>query len=618
MTTNMTTAAQPAGALQRVRGKVGPKVLIRAPELFTQSPEVVLSELLQNARRAGATHVEISTASAAGRTFMTITDNGPGIEDMQKLVTFGESGWDESLDAREHAAGMGTYSLASRGATVRSRGRLVQLTPAVFTGIEEAITFPCAEEPGTTITFPITEAEARYIAGDVEAATLHLPLTVSFNNLPCRQSPFLEHAIKVVHHEGVAIGIYTDKAWGARAREHELTHRRPSRVHGQPQSLDFHGHTIVVEGTYAPIIHEKDRLWKVAYRVDDAPGLRLVLPTRDRLIANDAAARLAAAARRALFQTIAELPDGHTLSMANVREARSIGIAMPDPLLALVPWTPSEDSSFRVTGAPVRGSHTIVDEELAEIVVLVATDTEVSRLALLQAYRELQGKFLLMERDEGLVGSPRYDALNHLSGIRIVVTATDGTKLHIGDALDDELDYDLLRAHAGDEGQPALASAIEASLVISNKKEEVDTRQADIACVILDDSNKWPSEIRFVTIADMEKASSAGIADDIGTVVYSYDSFNSGDGDTYERDDFDRDMKEELDQVRVPPTDYKLRRATELVLDKAWDIGFATSKWPEGITSVVMTAEKDDNGNTLVKATATHSSGNTLTRTRHL
>jgi hypothetical protein len=101
-------------------------------------------------------------------------------------------------------------------------------------------------------------------------------------------------------------------------------------------------------------------------------------------------------------------------------------------------------------------------------------------------------------------------------------------------------------------------------------------------------------------------------------VVYSYDSFNSGDGDTYERDDFDRDMKEELDQVRVPPTDYKLRRATELVLDKAWDIGFATSKWPEGITSVVMTAEKDDNGNTLVKATATHSSGNTLTRTRHL
>ena len=102
----------------RIRGSLGPKVLSKSPELFNQSLPTVLAEVLQNARRAGATRVEIEHFGEEGQATLVGRDDGHGIADMDKLVTFGASAWDERTDLVENAAGMGVFSLASRGVTV--------------------------------------------------------------------------------------------------------------------------------------------------------------------------------------------------------------------------------------------------------------------------------------------------------------------------------------------------------------------------------------------------------------------------------------------------------------------------------------------------------------------
>ena len=50
----------------------------------------LITELLQNARRAGADRIEV--AFDAATQVLRVTDNGRGIEDFQKLLVFNESG----------------------------------------------------------------------------------------------------------------------------------------------------------------------------------------------------------------------------------------------------------------------------------------------------------------------------------------------------------------------------------------------------------------------------------------------------------------------------------------------------------------------------------------------
>ena len=65
----------------------------------------LISELLQNARRAGAPCIEVHYHSAVQ--ILCVSDNGCGIEDFQKLLSFHESGWDADTCAQERPFGIG-------------------------------------------------------------------------------------------------------------------------------------------------------------------------------------------------------------------------------------------------------------------------------------------------------------------------------------------------------------------------------------------------------------------------------------------------------------------------------------------------------------------------------
>ena len=85
----------------------------------------LVTELLQNARRAGAKRIEVLHDDRAR--VLRVIDDGCGIDDFQKLLTFNESGWDNGVCVDERPFGIGfskcLYS-ASR-CVVASRGRKV-------------------------------------------------------------------------------------------------------------------------------------------------------------------------------------------------------------------------------------------------------------------------------------------------------------------------------------------------------------------------------------------------------------------------------------------------------------------------------------------------------------
>src|SRR5512147_1321768 len=104
--------------METIQASVNVRLLSKANRLFTGTLEGRIIEILQNARRAGATQVEISNLDG----WVTVRDNGAGIDDFSKLLDLGGSGWEEALEASEDPAGVGLFSLAPREVTIRSNG----------------------------------------------------------------------------------------------------------------------------------------------------------------------------------------------------------------------------------------------------------------------------------------------------------------------------------------------------------------------------------------------------------------------------------------------------------------------------------------------------------------
>lgn len=119
-----------AVATLEVAGNINATRLIaRIGEMFSKGTTVI-GELMQNARRAGATQVIIETDPSQAR--MVVIDDGCGIEDFQKLITIAESGWSDEILESEDPFGIGFASavFAAKEIAVESRGRQIVFTAA--------------------------------------------------------------------------------------------------------------------------------------------------------------------------------------------------------------------------------------------------------------------------------------------------------------------------------------------------------------------------------------------------------------------------------------------------------------------------------------------------------
>ena len=122
--------------METIQACVNQRLLTKADRLFTGTLNGRIIELLQNARRAGATKVTITNKDG----WVSVKDNGQGIGEFAKLLDLGGSGWDNACEESEDPAGVGIFCLAPREVTIRSKGKKATITKDGITSMSgEAI-----------------------------------------------------------------------------------------------------------------------------------------------------------------------------------------------------------------------------------------------------------------------------------------------------------------------------------------------------------------------------------------------------------------------------------------------------------------------------------------------
>lgn len=139
-----------------------------------------ITELLQNARRAGATLIDISTADKDHT--LIINDNGCGVSDFSKLMTLCDSGWGEAVQESDAPYGVGFLSaiMSSVEFSVASKGqKLSAITADLLNGNVATLSVDsCAPKVGTTIVLKLKKPlEYRVL----QNAALAFPVDIQFN-----------------------------------------------------------------------------------------------------------------------------------------------------------------------------------------------------------------------------------------------------------------------------------------------------------------------------------------------------------------------------------------------------------------------------------------------------
>jgi hypothetical protein len=309
-----------------VRARVAPSAIDKVSRMFSGSLGDILAELLQNARRAGASQIAV-TAMSDPAPKIVITDDGVGIASPQSLLSLGESDWREAQTYREDPAGMGFFSLAGRAIAITSStgGDAFRLAiPADGWTGEHAHAVEAAAHPrGTAIVFAASEQWLRDLPREVERAARHFPIPVSLDGVPQTRTPFLEGAVHRKKVAGLEIGVF------------------PRQFMAHEPNINFHGLTLHHR---LPAIVETDYShWSARIDIVDAPDLHLVLPARKELVENAHSLALAGLVKTAIFEAIRDsVGDGgkHSLSKQRWDEAAALGIVLPEAEALLRPWEP--------------------------------------------------------------------------------------------------------------------------------------------------------------------------------------------------------------------------------------------------------------------------------------
>ena len=400
-----------------IRARIHDSAIRRVTRIYASTLSDVMTEALQNSRRADATRVRIAVgplaepSSGEARSTVTIVDDGSGIADPTVLLSFGENGWSDDLVRREDAAGFGFASLSRRGCTVSSRPRSpdgstmpgwrVDLAPEHFLGDAEAEIHPDDGAPfphGTSISFAATETAAA-IRNAAENAARHYPLPVFFEESPSARPDgeqldrraFLDGAVHAEPWRGLAFGVFRDR----------------HRGYNDPD-LNFHGLTLPVRLPTVETVH--GGTWSVRADIGDCPDLELVLPARKEAVENDFLKAMRNAARLAIYRALAASPDPRP-AFEDWKRAREAGIDIAPPPTVLRPWRPAtahvddwrEPSKLAVPG---HGA-----------LVMDADPEPPEAQAFFRAAERAGMATSLFETDRRLAGYDWYDGLDRVAGI---------------------------------------------------------------------------------------------------------------------------------------------------------------------------------------------------------
>jgi hypothetical protein len=311
-----------------IHAKIGQGILTKADRLFRNDDQGTFVELLQNSRRATATRIDVCIEEvSAMRCLVEIQDDGSGISDFERLLTLGESGWNEDLKATEDPAGMGFYSLCLSGVEVYSGHQYAKISPEAFVGTEDAVVEvreSCVG--GTRLRFSRSSSKES-LAAALERAALFYPLEVCLNGDVLPRYDFLEGAIHREVIDGIEVGFATE-------------FKRDWSYYGDDNNWNFYGARIrEVFANFAGILMEDGQSTTLyaRFNVLETGRIKLQLPDRRNIIHNDFLQDFFKKARAAAFRCF-QKQQRHVLSFRDWKEARELGIDLPEAECLLTTW----------------------------------------------------------------------------------------------------------------------------------------------------------------------------------------------------------------------------------------------------------------------------------------
>ncbi len=297
--------------MQTIHAKVSKKLLSKADRLFTGSLCGRMIEILQNARRAGATQVDITNKDG----LVTVSDNGCGIEDFSKLLDLGDSDWDEAMEMAEDPAGVGIFCLAPRELTICSGNRKVCITEKAWTGEPIPVQENGESIKGTILMFK----DEPWEFDTVEKQAVFTGLVVTVDGQQCAKEQFCSENVADYAGLGCRIEVRPKKTLN---KWH--THFRHG-YYSNDVLVNFHGQ--VISFTDSPVSDQE-----LTFLVDmtgDPTGIRLMLPARTQLIENKALEQLKAAIEIEAYKFI-QRQGSHKLPFKEYKRAKALGIELPE------------------------------------------------------------------------------------------------------------------------------------------------------------------------------------------------------------------------------------------------------------------------------------------------
>ena len=370
---------------------------------------------MQNARRAGATRIDITVDDKT----VTVKDDGSGIDDPAVLLNFGRSNWTPEILKRETPAGMGLASLARRTSTIETRppgaatedGWSVTLTPAHWRGEMPATVEPKTVAEGTTVTFELLPSD-RYPMEDVlkHAAEYH-PLPVTVNGEAAVRTGFLADCVDVEEFPGGRIGA-------------------AEKLDIDSINYNFHGVRAEGPGTTVSGYVVSAGIGKVEYHakfdIDDNQGIELVLPARRAVVSDEKTHKLVARANTFLWKTLLKKHPGILVTAEDRRRIEALGLPAPEePPRRLTPWKPDR-SDWELTG---RNPEEDINPGGPGPWIMVCSDSMEPRdqAVVKRALDQAGLASAVFEPNSFLDGYGWYDRLPQIRGVDIRVVTEHGT-----------------------------------------------------------------------------------------------------------------------------------------------------------------------------------------------
>ena len=448
-----------------IRAYVAREALGKVTRMFDGSTHTQARELLQNARRAGATRVDVDITPDPGgraRHRTRVSDDGCGVADPAIVLAFGKSAWGTGAE-REDPAGLGLLALARERVRIESTARnehggldtfSVILGPEHFAGEAgaEVLAHTHGETTGTVLKWD-GAGEARAAARTWRHAARYNPLEVHVNGERVRREDFLKGAVSRRTWRGARIGVFE----------------------GRPDARS--GCWLGVEvglGMDGVVTADGAQWWACVEASDYAPGLSLVLPERVRIIETEALKELRAAARTTVLSEMMEKArEGGAplrLGKRDFEYATRAGIAPPEPPRALVAFDLDEAVEDETSGlwSGGRGPWEALPETEPAGWIVRPWDSAPERAGIAQlafaaatGWADTPG---LWHEAEAFEGYPWYDALARIEEVEPVVVRGQTTERldtlyregrFEGGAVDGALALEVTLAREGARGRDA-------------------------------------------------------------------------------------------------------------------------------------------------------------------